>query len=32
MVILNGVLFLGYGLFMVWQAKRALSNIDKSTG
>jgi hypothetical protein len=30
MVILNGVLFLGYGLFMVWQAKRALSDIDKS--
>ena len=31
-VISNGVLFLGYGLFMVWHAKRALSNIDKSTG
>lgn len=32
MVILNGVLFFGYGLFMVWQAKKALSNIDKQNG
>jgi len=32
MIILNGVLFFGYGLFMVWQAKRALSNLDKSSG
>ena len=32
MVLLNGVLFFGSGLFMVWQAKRALSNIDNSSG
>jgi len=30
MVILNGGLFFAYGLFMVWQAKRALANLDQS--
>lgn len=27
MVMLNGGLFFGYGLFMVWQAKKALANL-----
>ena len=27
MVMLNGVLFFGYGLFMVWQTKRAMANL-----
>ncbi len=27
MVMLNGGLFFGYGLFMVWQAKEALANL-----
>jgi len=27
---LNGGLFFAYGLFMVWQAKRALANLDQS--
>ena len=28
MLLLNGVLFFGYGLFMVRQAKRALKNLS----
>jgi hypothetical protein len=27
MVMLNGALFFGYGLFMVWQTKRAMANL-----
>ena len=28
MVTINGALFCGYGIFMVWQAKRALNNLS----
>ncbi len=31
MVLINGFLFFGYGLFMVWQSKRAKENLDKQT-
>ena len=27
LIMLNGVLFFGYGLFMVWQAKKALGKL-----
>ena len=28
LVVVNGTLFSGYGLFMVWQAKKALSKLS----
>ena len=29
LVMINGALFFGYGLFMVWQAKRAREKLDR---
>ncbi|MEK9773544.1 MAG: hypothetical protein VW576_08245 [Opitutae bacterium] len=28
LVLINGLLFFGYGLFMVWQTKRAKAKLD----
>ena len=28
MVLINGILFFGYGLFMVWQTKKAKEKMD----
>ena len=28
LVLINGLLFFGYGLFMVWQTKKAKANLD----
>jgi len=28
LILINGVLFFGYGLFMVWQTKRARQRLD----
>ena len=28
LIMINGALFFGYGLFMVWQTKRARDNLD----
>ena len=30
LIMLNGLTFTAWGLFMVWQAKRALSNLTRS--
>ena len=29
LIMINGVLFFGYGLFMVWQSKRALERMEQ---
>ncbi len=29
LIMINGVLFFGYGLFMVWQSKRALERLEQ---
>ena len=31
MIMINGILFSGYGIFMIWQAKRALRNLSSSS-
>jgi len=31
MIMINGILFSSYGIFMVWQAKRALRNLSSSS-
>ncbi len=28
MVLINGLLFMGYGIFMVWQSKKALAKFN----
>tara|TARA_B100002019_G_scaffold268815_1_gene261093 strand:+ start:3902 stop:4141 length:240 start_codon:yes stop_codon:yes gene_type:complete len=28
LILINGLLFFGYGLFMVWQTKKAKANLD----
>ena len=30
LIMINGALFFGYGLFMVWQTKRAREGLDRS--
>lgn len=30
LVFINGLLFFGYGLFMVWQTKKAKDNLDSN--
>ena len=30
LIMINGALFFGYGLFMVWQTKRAREGLDQS--
>ena len=30
LIMINGALFFGYGLFMVWQTKRARQRLDQS--
>ena len=29
LIMINGVIFFGYGLFMVWQTKRAQARLDR---
>ena len=29
LIMINGVIFFGYGLFMVWQTKRARARVDR---
>ena len=29
LIMINGVIFFGYGLFMVWQTKRARARLDR---